>query len=327
MPNKISVLKDLFDQYLAQQKMTDNPENLYLPINYIMELGGKRIRPVSAMIGYNVFKDDVGLALPLAYALEIFHNFTLAHDDVMDVAEIRRGKPAMHIAYGLNSAILSGDAMLIYAYRYITACKTSAEKKVQLINLFTDTAIEICEGQQMDMDFEQLNEVALSSYLLMIKLKTAVLLAASLKSGALLAGASDKEGDHFYAFGLNIGLAFQIQDDVLDLYSEAVGFGKKLGGDILQKKKTYLYLKGLELASAEKAGDLIELYNSDNFPNEIKIEKVRAVFDELNVKDHAIGLMNELTENAYDHLNALEIDNSKLTELRRLGEMLLARKS
>jgi len=320
-----NALKELFLSYLKAQKFEDEPLNLHEPINYIMDLGGKRIRPVSVLIGYNIFDEKVENALPLAYAMEMFHNFTLAHDDVMDDADMRRGKASMHIKYSLNNAVLSGDAMLIYAYKYIQESSNDLPLMNNILTLFSDTAIDICAGQQMDMDFEEMDEVELSSYLLMIKLKTAVLLAACLKAGALLAGADEDNAAHLYSYGLNLGLAFQIRDDVLDLYGQ--GFGKKKGGDIIQKKKSFLILKALEECSPQEKSDLLALYNSDDIEAKIKVKKVQSYFDKLQIKEQADALMEELTENAMDHLSSIKIEKNKLLELQRLGELLLKRKN
>lgn len=317
-------LKRLFLDYLEDNSFDKEPVNLYEPINYIMGIGGKRIRPVACLIACNLYTDDVSNALPLAYGLEMFHNFTLAHDDVMDEAEMRRGKAAMHIKYGLNSAVLSGDTMLIYAYQYILESSFGPAVKDSILKIFSDTAIDICAGQQMDMDFESQDEVELSEYLLMIKRKTAVLLGACLQIGALAGGASKEDAEHLYLYGLNIGLAFQIKDDMLDLYAEE-GFGKKTGGDIMQKKKTYLYLKALELADKNKRKELVRIYNDDFLIQEQKVKTVKAIFDELEIQNHARHLMEELTENAMDHLNALKIGRASLSQLNNLSQLLLSR--
>ena len=318
-------IKTLFEAYVQDQLNRDEPVGLYEPVNYIMQLGGKRIRPVTTLIAYQVFRQDIQSALPLAYAFEMFHNFTLAHDDVMDDAELRRGKPTVHIKYGLNSAILSGDAMLIMAYQYIEKSTSDPVLKNSLIRIFSQTALDICAGQQMDMDFETREDVELSEYLLMIKWKTAVLLAACLQCGALLAGASESQGEHLYLFGLNLGLAFQIQDDVLDLYAEASDFGKKTGGDVLQKKKTFLYLKSLELADETSRQLLKAVYLDEQLPDGEKISTVKKMFDAANVRKYAFDLMEELTDNARDHLNALGIEKENLAALEGIAEMLLAR--
>ena len=322
-----SLLTETFEEYLQQQLIRENPQKLYDPINYIMQLGGKRIRPLAVLIAYQAFKADFRSALPLAYAFELFHNFTLAHDDVMDQAEMRRGKPAMHMAYNLNSAILSGDTMLILAYRYLLDASADPVVQSGLLRIFTTTAQEICAGQQLDMDFESRNDVTLPEYLTMIRWKTAVLLAACLQSGALLGGASGEQAERLYHFGLNIGLAFQIQDDVLDLYGDAAGFGKKTGGDILQKKKTYLFLKAIELSDEHTQQKILDAYLNDSLPDEVRIRTVRDLFDSLDVRNQAMASMQALTKEAMDHLDALQIGHQPKDSLRFLADNLLSRTS
>ena len=318
-------LKNIFLDYVQKQKLTNEPVNLYAPVNYLMELKGKRIRPVACLLVANIFTDDIQKALPAAYAIEMFHNFTLMHDDIMDNADIRRAEPTVHVKYNVNTAILSGDLMMITSYKHILNCCTDLILKDKLLKLFTDTAIEVCEGQQYDMDFEDKNEVSLSDYLLMIKLKTAVLLAGTFKAGALIGGANDIDADHFYKLGLNLGLAFQIQDDLLDAYGDRDTFGKKIGGDIIQNKKTYLYLKALELANINQKEQLLALYNDNSLQEEDKIAKVKAIFNDLNIRKHVEDLVEELTENAFDHYHALSVPEKKLKEVKNLMNYLLKR--
>ena len=318
-------LKNIFLDYIHEQKLTNEPVNLYDPVNYLMELKGKRIRPVACLIVANIFTDDIRAALPIAYSIEMFHNFTLMHDDIMDDADIRRAEPTVHVKYNTNTAILSGDLMMIMSYKHILNCCTDLVLKDKLLRLFTDTAIEVCEGQQYDMDFESRMEVSLSEYLLMIKLKTAVLLAGTFKAGALIGGANDEDAAHFYNLGLNLGLAFQIQDDLLDTFGEQDVFGKKIGGDIIQNKKTYLYLKALELADPGQKEKLISLYNDNRIRNEEKISKVKAIFEDLNIKTYAENLIGELMENAFDHYHALSVPEEKLKEVKNLMNYLLKR--
>jgi len=319
-------LKSIFLDYVQKQKLTDEPLNLYTPVNYLMEMKGKRIRPVACLIVANIFTDDIQKALPVVYSIEMFHNFTLMHDDIMDNADIRRAQPTVHIKYNINRAILSGDLMMIMSYKHILNCCDDLILKNKLLKLFTDTAIEVCEGQQYDMDFEDKEEIALSDYLLMIKLKTAVLLASTFKTGAMIGGASDDDADHFYKLGLNLGIAFQIQDDLLDTYGNSEVFGKKIGGDIIQNKKTFLYLKALELVGEDKKTQLISLYNDNSLTEKDKIEKVKILFNSLDVKKHAEALIEELMENAFDHFHALSIPEEKLKEVKSLMNYLLKRK-
>lgn len=318
-------LKERFNQFIDTQNIVQEPVSLYEPVRYLMNLKGKRIRPVACLMAANVYTDDIDKALPVAYSIEMFHNFTLMHDDVMDDADLRRGNPTVHVKYDINTAILSGDLMMIKSYQHLINCCSELEMKYKLLNLFTQTAIEVCEGQQYDMDFEERKNVSLNDYLLMIKLKTGVLLGGTFKAGALIGGAGDEDADHFYKLGLNIGLAFQIQDDLLDTYGTENNFGKKIGGDIIQKKKTYLYLKTLELADDNGKKILTDLYNDDSIAPGIKVKNVKKLFDKYDVKTHAESLIDELTENAYDHLNALSVEKHKMDEIKKLLDILLRR--
>ena len=318
-------LKSIFLDYIREQKLTNEPVNLYKPVNYLMELKGKRIRPVACLLVANIFTKDIKKALPIAYSIEMFHNFTLMHDDIMDDADLRRAEPTVHVKYNINTAILSGDLMMIMSYKHILNCCTDLVLKDKLLKLFTDTAIEVCEGQQYDMDFENKKEVSLSDYLLMIKLKTAVLLAGTFKAGALIGGASDMDAAHFYNLGLNLGLAFQIQDDLLDTFGDQDIFGKKIGGDIIQNKKTYLYLKALELADSNQKAKLISLYNDNLMKKDDKIAEVKAIFKDLKIKDHAENLIEELMGNAFEHYHALSVPEEKLKEVKNLMNYLLKR--
>lgn len=318
-------LKDKFNKFIAAQNIEFEPESLYEPVRYLMNLKGKRIRPVSCLLAANVFTDKIEKAFPVAYSIEMFHNFTLMHDDVMDDADLRRGNQTVHVKYDINTAILSGDLMMIKSYQHLINCCIDLEMKNKLLNLFTETAIEVCEGQQYDMDFEKQDNVSLDDYLLMIKLKTAVLLGGTFKAGALIGGATDEDADHFYKMGLNLGLAFQIQDDLLDIYGTEYNFGKKIGGDIIQKKKTYLYLKTLELADDNGRTVLNNIYNDDSLSPEIKIKNVKKLFDKYNIKYHAESLIDELTENALAHFNSISVEKHKLQEIKKLMDLLLRR--
>ena len=318
-------LKNIFIDYIEKNHFDIEPWGLYDPVNYLMNLPGKRIRPVACLMTANIFEDNVSRALPVAYSIEMFHNFTLMHDDIMDDADLRRSNETVHVKYNVNTAILSGDLMMIMSYKHLIDCCDDLVLKDKILKLFTNTAIEVCEGQQYDMDFETDDNVSLSKYLLMIKLKTAVLVAATFKAGAIMGGASDEDTDNLYKYGLNLGLAFQIQDDILDTYGEQSTFGKKIGGDIIQNKKTYLYLKALELADKDTADGLKSLYNNNSISDENKVREVKNIFNNLNVKDHADSLVAELTENAMDHFNALSVPREKLVEVKKLAEYLLKR--
>jgi len=318
-------LKNTFIKYISENHFDDDPSGLYNPVNYLMQLQGKRIRPVACLMTANIFNDNITEALPIAYSIEMFHNFTLMHDDIMDNASLRRSNETVHVKYSVNTAILSGDLMMIMSYKHLIECCDDLVLKDKILRLFTNTAIEVCEGQQYDMDFETQKNVSLSEYLLMIKLKTAVLLGATFKAGAIIGGANDNDTDHFYKFGLNLGLAFQLQDDLLDTYGNQKTFGKKIGGDIIQNKKTFLYLKALELADVSKKELLKSLYNDNSLGDIEKIKNVKDMFNTLNVKSYTEKLIVELTDNAFDHFNALSVPTDKLSEIKKLAEYLLKR--
>jgi len=320
----VSELKSLFDTYVESQKFRDEPVNLFEPMNYILELGGKRLRPVIALMSFNIFCNEVEKALPMAFSLELFHNFTLAHDDIMDNADLRRGKPTMHAKYSVNTGILSGDAMMMYAFHYLNLSSSDDRIQRKLNSLFTRTAIEVCVGQQMDMDFESMQQVELDNYLLMIKYKTAVLLAGCLQTGAILSNAADSDADALYEFGINLGLAFQIQDDLLDLYSDH-SFGKVRGGDILQNKKTYLYLTALEEADQVTKQKLLTLYQTKTLSDQDKVNEVENIFNQLNVKKLAEKAVQKYTEASFVQLNILSVSADRLKVLRSLAEELLQR--
>lgn len=296
-------LQTLFNNYLAANAFTDAPSNLYEPANYIMALGGKRIRPVLCLIACQMFGGNPKDALAPALGIEVFHNFTLAHDDIMDEAALRRGKPSMHHQYNLNTAILTGDVMLVKAYELM--CMVTPSHLAAVLATFNLTARQVCEGQQYDMDFETAKHVALADYVKMIALKTSVLLAASLKIGAIISNASTTDAEHIYEFGRNIGLAFQLQDDLLDTYGEAAQVGKKIGGDILRNKRTYLLVKALETAQGEPASQLNYWLNTADYQQEVKIEAVKKVYDQLSVKEAAQQAMQQYYEQAFKHLDAI----------------------
>ena len=258
----------LFD-YLQSQYETKEPRNLYEPIHYILDLGGKRMRPVLTLMSAEVFDADYKKALPAALAVEVFHNFSLVHDDIMDDAPLRRGHETVHEKWNLNTGILSGDAMLILAYQYFEQYEPIIFK--DLAKLFSKTALEVCEGQQWDVDFEERNDVTIPEYLQMIQCKTAVLVAAAMKMGAIIAETSEENANLIYDFGLNLGLAFQLQDDFLDAFGDPETFGKQVGGDIIENKKTYLYLKAVAFSKEEEAKELRRLFSSQPEDNSDKI--------------------------------------------------------
>ena len=316
-------LQELFLKYLKNELFDKSPVELYKPVNYILQLGGKRLRPVLLLMGTNLFSEKVDHALPAALSIEIFHNFSLVHDDIMDKAPLRRGKPAVHIKYGQNAGILSGDVMLILTYQFLNQLPNPKQLPT-ILNIFNRLAIEVCEGQQYDMNFETQELVEIDAYLKMIELKTAVLIAGGLKMGALIGGANMEDANELYEFGRNIGIAFQLQDDILDSFGDPKKFGKKVGGDITQNKKTILLLKSIEQAEGQDQVKLQEaLAQSDN-PTQ-KIEKVTAIYTKLKVKEQASELMESYLEKAFIHLNRVKVEDARKLFLRNLANQLMMR--
>ncbi len=297
------------------------PKSLFEPISYILSLGGKRVRPALSLMSYNLYKEDVERVIPIALGIEIFHNFTLLHDDLMDRADMRRGNPTVHIKWNDNTAVLSGDAMLIEAYKEIAKIDPQYLKPV--LDLFSTTATEICCGQQYDMEFEQRMDVTIAEYLEMIRLKTAVLLACSLKEGAIVAGASAEDAENLYNYGIHVGLGFQLMDDLLDVYGDSSNFGKKIGGDILCDKKTFLFINAL--LSEEVKDDLISWVNKENYDAAEKIKAVTAIYNKLNLKQKSEDLINDYYKQAVTCLDKVNIDASRKKELYKLAESLMSR--
>jgi len=320
----IQQYQTIFLEYLAENSFEQEPKGLYEPIDYILNLGGKRMRPVSLLMSYAVFKDNVQAALPAAYAIEVFHNFTLVHDDVIDDAPLRRKQPTVHEKWNLNTAILSGDVMLVYAYEYLLKTENK-DCLYEVIKTFNKAAIEVCEGQQYDVNFETQGNVSIEEYIKMIELKTSVLLAAAMKIGALIAGTSLENANHLYEFGKNIGIAFQLQDDYLDTFGDPEKFGKKVGGDIAKNKKTFLILKALEVATPAMHNRLLKLMNDQTKIEETKIAAVTETLRELDIPALSKAKKNEYQSLAFDHLNALQIEESRKAPLMELANMLLDR--
>ncbi|MFD2942633.1 polyprenyl synthetase family protein [Flavobacterium notoginsengisoli] len=320
----ISQYQDFFIDYLKKQNIHKEPVNLYEPIEYILGLGGKRIRPVLTLMAAEVFDTDYSVALPAAMAVEVFHNFSLVHDDIMDDAPLRRGQVTVHEKWNLNTGILSGDAMLILAYQYFEQYEPNVFRN--LAKLFSKTALEVCEGQQWDVDFETRKDVTIPEYLKMIEYKTAVLVAAAMKMGAIVAKTSENEADLIYDFGLNLGLAFQLQDDYLDAFGDPETFGKQVGGDIIENKKTYLYLKALEFSSKEKASELEQLFTLQLENNTEKIETAKAIFNESGASKTTQDAIEMYTLKAFETLEKMEINAEKKDVLRTFGENLMGRK-
>ena len=317
-------LLDLLENYLAQRELPTEPERLYDPIRYSLAGGGKRLRPMLLMLSNGIFTDKIQHALPAAAAVEVFHNFTLLHDDIMDRSDTRRGKPAVHTRWNDNVAILSGDAMMIYAYKLLCGC----DRRVlpQLLETFNETAIGVCEGQQYDMDFESRDDVTVDRYLEMIRLKTGVLLAGALKLGAICAEAQPWQAELLYNFGINVGLAFQLQDDLFDTYGDAAVFGKPIGGDILAGKKTFLLTTALKTADAATRGELLARLHDGGMSAAEKIETVRGIYDRLGVRKITEKAIADYFRNADRILNSLEVGIERIVPLQELGETLLNRK-
>lgn len=299
------------------------PKELYEPIGYTMSLGGKRLRPVLVLMACDMFNGDIQKATSPAMGIELFHNFTLIHDDLMDNAPIRRNKPTVFNKWNANIAILSGDAMFAKAYEMVA--KTDNEILQRILSVFTQTAIEVCEGQQYDMNYETMDNVSIEDYIKMIRLKTAVLIAASLKVGALVAGASEEDARKAYEFGENVGLTFQLQDDLLDVYSDVDKFGKTNGGDILTNKKTYLYLKAFELAQGEDLAMLKHYFSSTNFDATEKITSVTKIYNRLDIKEHTKAMMNHYYQRSLACLEHININNENKVLLKKIADDLMDR--
>ncbi len=326
MQDIISPYKELIDNYISRLEIPNEPKNLYVPVRYALDSGGKRLRSVLSLIAADVFVNDLDIVVPAASMLEIFHNFSLVHDDIMDAAPLRRGEESVFKKYGTNTGILSGDVMLIYCYKLIHD-NYDAETAYKILGCFTKMSIELCEGQQMDMDFEESNNVEIGDYIQMITYKTAVLIAAALKIGAIAAKASEMAQHHLYHFGMNIGIAFQIQDDILDVYGDPK-VGKVRAGDIINNKKTYLYLKSLELANDSQRKLLERLFAEKTLANtkEDKIEQVLQIYNDTHVRIHAQELMNTYRDLAFSHLEAINIEEKYKSSLKTLGNYILERK-
>ncbi len=320
--HSISDLKLLIDSEISKLALNTNPRDLYEPISYMLSLEAKRMRPVLVLCGCEMFDGDLTKALKPAIGIEVFHNFTLLHDDIMDKAPLRRSMQTVHEKWNVNVAILSGDTMFVKACQLMLQTDDAVVRPV--MELFHQTAIEVCEGQQFDMDFEKLSDVSIADYIHMITNKTAVLLGASLKTGALIAGASVADASHVYEFGKNIGIAFQLKDDILDVFGDDKKFGKLKGGDIVANKKTFLLLKCLELASGPDASLLQKWLSKTDTPSE-KIEAVTAIYERLNVKALAEAEMDKYFMESLRHLNAIGVADEKKSILKGFAEKLMVR--
>lgn len=318
-----SELLEKINLHIADLQFLRTPKGLYDPVTYVLSMGGKRIRPVLMLMAYNLYQEDVARIYAPATGIEVYHNYTLLHDDLMDRADRRRGKETVHKVWNDNAAILSGDAMLVLAYQFMAQCPVEYLK--QVMDLFSLTALEICEGQQLDMEFEQRTDVKEEEYLEMIRLKTSVLLAASLKIGAILGGASREDAGFLYDFGMNLGVAFQLKDDLLDVYGDAKVFGKNIGGDILCNKKTYMLIKALENADKNQLEELNYWLNASGAEPQKKIAAVTELYNQIGIKALCENKMVEYTHKAMENLAAVKLPVEKKKELEILMKNLLHR--
>jgi geranylgeranyl diphosphate synthase type II len=318
----IEQLQGLINKAINDTQYTEQPAELYEPITYLMQLGGKRMRPVLVLISTEIFGGQVLKALDAAIGIEIFHNFTLMHDDIMDKAPIRRGKPTVHVKWNESAAILSGDVMFVEAYKLMIKVEDHILRDV--LAIFSETASGVCQGQQADMNFESRNDVSLPEYLEMIRQKTAVLLAGSMQIGALIGGAAQDQARLLYEFGENLGLAFQLQDDILDVYGDPEKFGKQVGGDILSNKKTFMLIKAKELAKGNIADELNEWIETSNNPT-AKVEAITKIYNQLEVRKLAVMVMEDYVNKALHALNQIAVEAGKKDLLKGFAEQLLIR--
>lgn len=306
------------------RKRNAAPENLYVPVSYALSAGGKRLRPVLVLLGYQIFENKIDKAAPTALAIEVFHNFTLLHDDIMDKAEIRRGMPTVHKKFSENSAILSGDAMAFLAYKLLL--QTNTPNLQQLLSHFTETTLQVCEGQQFDMDFETRTDVSISEYLEMIRLKTAVLLGCALKCGAIIANAPDEATESLYEIGVNMGMAFQLQDDLLDSFGSEDELGKTIGGDIVSNKKTFLLIEALATANSVQRKELTVWLSKADFDHRKKVEAVLNIYNQLNIREKSEELILSYSQRALDLLETLPVASARKEPLTILCKELISRK-
>lgn len=319
--------KELLEQiqeYIGNLAYTREPENLYKPIEYVLGLGGKRIRPVLMLMAYNLYKENVEKIYQQAAALETYHNFTLLHDDLMDKADMRRNRPTVHKKWDENTAILSGDAMLILSFKMMME-SCPAEYISEVTSTFSKAALEVCDGQQWDMDFEKRLDVTIDEYMNMIRLKTSVLLAAALKIGAILGGASHEDAELLYNFGIKMGLAFQLQDDYLDVYADSAVFGKNIGGDICSNKKTFMLITALEKSSDNDKAELTKWINAENFIAEEKIKAVTEIYNKVGVPEICISQIDKLYSEGLDILEKVSVDDTLKNNLRGFTGKLMKR--
>jgi geranylgeranyl diphosphate synthase, type II len=315
------ILEARFNQYRRDNLFT--PAELYEPVFYTLENGGKRIRPILLLMSLNLFGDDIEDGISTALAVEIFHNFTLLHDDIMDNSLQRRNKPTVHKKWDVNTAILSGDAMMIMAYHFLD--KSPGDYLSSLMKVFNKAALEVCEGQQLDMNFENLSSVTEAEYLEMIRLKTSVLLAASLQLGSIIGNADQQDQENIYQYGLNLGLAFQLQDDYLDTYGDQALFGKRIGNDILANKKTFLLVKAIEISTGELKEKLDFWTRAENFDKNEKIKQVTSVYDHLNIAEMTKKKISHFHQVSLEKLKKIKVSDDRKKPLSDLAEQLIIR--
>ena len=320
---KVEQIQNSINSYIDNQSFKGEPAELYAPIEYILRQGGKRMRPTLCLLACDLFNGNIDDCMIPAVAAEIFHNFTLVHDDIMDQAPLRRGMETVYHKWNSDIALLSGDTMLIKAFQYVLSMKK--DYSYEVFAELCKVALEVCEGQQFDLNFETLNNVTLEEYLEMIRLKTAVLLGSVLKIGAIVANTSAENQKAIYDFGINLGMAFQLQDDIFDCYGDVKVFGKMTGGDISDNKKTYLYLKALELASEDDKKTLLDLFKMPKGRDEKKIQTILNIYDKYNVKNIVTKLMTEYYENSLQNLNEIDIEEERKQILREYAEYLYKR--
>ena len=319
----IPELQQLIEKAIPAIEYPSHPKNLYDPISYIMNLGGKRLRPALVLIATDLFSGDIESAMPAALAIETFHNFTLIHDDIMDNAPLRRGKQTVHEKWGVNNAILSGDVMMVEANKQLAQVATNVLK--ESLNTFNATAQGVCEGQQLDMEFETRDDVSLTEYINMIRLKTAVLVGGAMKLGAIIAGARVDETQHIFDFGENLGIAFQLQDDILDVYGDPDKFGKQVGGDIISNKKTFLLLSLQQALTADDHQVLDLQFSNTNLSDKISV--ITALYEKYNIRDLATAEMTAYLDKAFEALSAIQVPDKRKEQLIQLAKELMSRES
>jgi len=315
--------RTLVDEGLKALQIKDEPSNLYDPIRYILDLEGKRFRPVLTLLSCGLFDENIKKALDPALGVEVFHNFTLMHDDIMDDAPLRRGKPTVHMHWSESTAILSGDVMLVKAYELISSVNNSQLKPI--LRAFNLCAIEVCEGQQKDIDFEKVENVSKRDYLEMIHLKTAVLLGFAMELGARIGGANDEQIILVREFGENLGIGFQLKDDILDIYGDHVKFGKQVGGDIRENKKTFLWIEALKMANDDQNRLLVELSSAKELDSDRKVNEVKKIYDDLNIKAHSEERMNTYFDKAFEALDILQTSEERKLPLHDFVQALINR--